>query len=127
MLIFENLTPAQTRIIKEICYTQLSSLRRIYNNEHGGGEDLVMLLIQNEVSPDDFKNQLELSMERVKMLSKKPDNLGNMNHTELSVFKHILFNIEDMFKEQYPKAVSNLWSRLFLIEDFKNVSLTSMN
>lgn len=127
MIIFEDLTPAQEKIIQDICYTQLSSLRRIYNNEPLGGQDIVMLLIKNEVNKEDFRNNLELKIESVKKLGNSPNTISNMDKQELSTFKHILFKLEHKWEDKYPQAIKNLWRKLFIVEDFKNTNLSSIN
>lgn len=120
MLIFDELSPTQISIIKQICFTQLSSLRRLYNNEHHSDNDIIMVLIENEIEEDEFKHQIENKLDTFKKLSKDPDHLSKMSDTDLSAFRHILTQVEDQFKDKYPKAISNLWNRLFIIEDFRN-------
>ena len=120
MLIFDELSPTQISIIKQICFTQLSSLRRLYNNEHHSEHDIIMVLIKNEIEEDEFKHQIENKLDTFKKLSKDPDHLSKMSDTDLSAFRHILTQVEDQFKDKYPKAISNLWNRLFIIEDFRN-------
>lgn len=120
MILFEELTPAQTRLIKEICYLQLSSLRRIYNDETRTPLDLTLLLIEYEVTPEEFKASIELTMDKFKALVLKPDNIHRLDKAELSVFRHILATVEDKYKDRYPKAIANLWNRLFIIGDLKD-------
>jgi len=126
-MLFEELTPAQERIIKNICYVQLESFRRIYDNNHRSDDDLIMLLIENEISQDDWNNQLELSMERMKNTGRLPKNINSMNKYELSRFKHILSTVEDDYKKEYPNAVSNLWRKLFLLTDFSDQKFENLN
>lgn len=118
MTLFEDLTPAQEKIIKEICYIQLSSLRRIYNNDSLSDVDLVMLLIKEDVSKEEFTHRLEMRMEYTKKLGREPKKISTLKDEDLSVFKHILANIEDKYKSKYPNAIANLWSRFFILEDF---------
>jgi hypothetical protein len=120
MLIFDELSPTQITIIKQICFAQLSSLRRLYNNDHHSDEDIIMVLIENEIDEDEFKHQIENKLDTFKKLSKDPDHLSKMSDVDLSAFRHILTQVEDQFKDKYPKAISNLWNRLFIIEDFRN-------
>lgn len=119
MLIFDDFSPKQIEIIKQVCFTQLSSLRRIYNNDHYAEKDIVMILIEHEIDEDAFKHKLEERLENFKKLSKNPDHISKLSDTDLSVFRHILTQIEDAYRDKYPKAVSNLWNRLFIIEDFR--------
>ena len=122
MIIFEELSQEQVAIVKQICYIQLDSLRRIYNNQHHSNEDIINILIENEIDEADFLDKIEEKLENFKALSKNPNNLGKLSNNDLSAFRHILAQIENNYKENYPKAISNLWKRLFIIEDNRTVS-----
>ena len=121
MIIFDELAPEQQTIVKQICYIQLDSLRRIYNNQHHSDQDIINTLIDNEVDEDTFMEMIEKRLDNFKQLHKNPNNLGKLNNTDLSAFRHLLAQIEDNYKETYPKAISNLWKRLFIIEDIRTV------
>lgn len=123
MTLFEELTPAQEKIVKEICYIQLSSLRRIYNNNSYSDVDITMLLIKEEISKEDFINRLEIRMEKMKSLGKQPSKINSLDDDDLSIFRHILANIEDKYKDRFPNAIANLWNRLFILEDVKKFNL----
>ena len=127
MLLFDKTTPRQEEIIKEICYQQLISLERIFNNQHHGSTDIVMMLIENEIDEDHFKEMIMGQINKFKQLKENPDSLSKMDDTSLSQFRHILSNIENQYKEKYPNAISNLWNRLFIIEEFKNSILDNIN
>ena len=122
MIIFEELSQEQATIVKEICYIQLDSLRRIYNNQHHSNEDIINILIENEIDETMLMDKIEEKLNSFKALTKNPNNLSRLNNTDLSAFRHILAQIEDNYKENYPKAISNLWKRLFIIEDNRTVS-----
>ena len=119
-IIFDNLSSKQTQIVKTICYAQLNSLRRIYNNKHHSEQEIINLLIEYEVSEDQLKDELENRLDAFKKLSNNPNDISKLRPHDLSAFKHLLANIEKEFKEKYPKAVSNLWERLFIIDDIRN-------
>ncbi len=119
MVLFDKLTPQQRHIIKDICRYQLSSLRRIYNNEHLSDDDIVMLLIYNDISQEEFRNNLEIKIERINKFLSDPDYIQKFDAQEVSVFKHILFQIEDKYKADYPQALASIWERLFILTDFK--------
>lgn len=121
MILFEELSREQQTIIKEICFIQLNSLRRIYNNQHQSDQDIINVLIENEIDENDFKEKIEEKLNNFKELHKNPNKLSKLNNIDLSAFRHILANIEENYKEKYPKAISNLWNRLFIIEDMKTV------
>lgn len=120
MILFEEFTDEQKQIVKQICFTQLNSLRRIYNDKHHSSLEVIQILQENEIELEDFENQLEIKLEKFKDLHKKPENLGSLSDSDLSVFRHILSQIEDKYNEQYPLAVSNLWQKLFWIENMRN-------
>lgn len=121
MILFEELSREQQTIIKQICFIQLNSLRRIYNNKHQSDQDIINVLIENEVDEGGFKEKIEEKLNNFKELHKNPNKLGKLNNIDLSAFRHILANIEENYKEKYPKAISNLWNRLFIIEGMKTV------
>ena len=115
-MIIEDFTPAQRTIIKKICILQLDSLRRLLYNESDMDLDLEMFLIENEISREEYDKQLVENISKFKKLTKNPDDLRVLDNYDLSKFRHILATLENKFNERYPKAVSNLWQRLFMIE-----------
>ena len=122
MILFDELSQEQTQIVKQICYIQLDSLRRIYNNNHHSDKDIINILIENEIDEASFTDKIEEKLNNFKHLNKNPNNLSKLNNSDLSMFRHILAQIEDDYKKTYPKAISNLWKRLFIIEDNRTVS-----
>lgn len=118
MTILGELSPAQELLVKEICFKQLSSLRRLYNNKSNSPLVIANELEKNEVSKEEFLHQLELRMEKVKKISVSPCEINSLENFDLSVFKHILSTLEEKYQERYPQAIANLWNRLFIIEDF---------
>lgn len=122
MILFDELSQEQTQIVKQICYIQLDSLRRIYNNNHHSDKDIIDILIENEIDEASFTDKIEEKLNNFKYLNKNPNNLSKLNNSDLSMFRHILAQIEDDYKKTYPKAISNLWKRLFIIEDNRTVS-----
>ncbi|MAO08073.1 MAG: hypothetical protein CL596_05105 [Alteromonas sp.] len=119
MVLFDKLSPAQKQIIVDISRIQLSSLRRIYNNEHLTDDDLVMLFIYNDITKEDFIAELDIKIAKINNFIKDPDSIQKMDKYELSIYKHILFQIEDNYKDRYPQALSSIWERLFILTDFK--------
>ena len=126
-MLFDKLTPAQEKIVRDICYLQLDSLRRIYNDEHHTENDIIMLLIENDISKEDWDNQLAVRMERVKATGRLPIKVDSMDKFELSIFKHLLSRVEDQYKDTYPQAISNLWQRLFILSDFSEQKFENLN
>ena len=59
MILFDELSQEQTQIVKQICYIQLDSLRRIYNNNHHSDKDIIDILIENEIDEASFTDKIE--------------------------------------------------------------------
>ena len=115
-MIIDDFTPAQRVIIKKICILQLDSLRRLLHNESDIDIDITMFLIENEVTKEEYEEQLIKNIGKFSKLNSNPDDLRVLDDLDLSKFRHILFNLEDKYREKFPKAVTNLWQRLHLIE-----------
>jgi len=115
-MIIDDFTPAQRVIIKKICILQLDSLRRLLHNEPDIDIDITMFLIENEVTKEEYEEQLIKNIGKFSKLNSNPDDLRVLDDLDLSKFRHILFNLEDKYREKFPKAVTNLWQRLHLIE-----------
>jgi len=126
-MLFEKLSPAQEKIVKDICFLQLDSLRRIYSDESHTENDIIMLLIENDISKEDWDNQLSVRMERVKATGRLPIKIDSMDKFELSIFKHLLSRVENQYKDTYPQAISNLWQRLFILSDFSEQKFENLN
>lgn len=116
----KSFTPAQSEIIKNICFRQLDSLRRLYNGTPKSNVDIEEILQQNNIKPQDFQDELENRKFKFKQVAKNHVTLATMSKEDLSIFRHILANIEDQYKDKYPKAISNLWQKLFFIEGMQN-------
>lgn len=114
--IINQFTPAQSEIIKDICFKQLDSLRRLYQNKPMGSILIENELKEHNIKIEDFKDEIENKLFKFKQLSRNHKTLATMTKEDLSVFRHILANLEDQYKNRYPKAVSNLWQKLFFIE-----------
>jgi hypothetical protein len=119
MLSINHFTPAQRKIIKAICIFQLESLNRILNNESEGNIDLELYLLQNEVDKEDVDKEIKQQVIKFQSLHDNPDDLRVLSKNELYEFRHYLANLEDNYKDEYPLAISNLWNRLFLIEEIQ--------
>lgn len=120
-MVFSELTPAQRKIVKKICYIQLSSLRRIYNDEQYCDDDVELLLIKHNVSREEFNQRLEINLNRFKKYGREPEAITNMEQMEIDRFKQILYGIERKYQSQYPNAIENLWERVFMLENIKSV------
>lgn len=115
----EPLTKAQKKLVQIVSYYHLSSLRRLYEDNSKSENDLVMMLIEHDVSEDEYKCQILANIDRFKKINKNPEEFTSMSPHDLVIFKTILNALEDRYNKIYPKAISNLWQRLFFITDFK--------
>jgi hypothetical protein len=113
----QELTNSQVKIIKYICTIQLQSLERLLSNNSHSEIDIILFLARNDINKDNFKRELLDSINDFDTLKNNPDCLQILSKKDLSIFRHLLFNLEDEFKYKYPKAIKNLWLRLNLIED----------
>ena len=112
-------TPAQSEIIKSICFKQLDSLRRLYMQKPLCKVDIERVIKENNISKEAFEDELENKLFKFKQVAKNHSTLKSMSPDDLSIFRHILLNIEDQYKDKYPKAISNLWQKLFFIENLQ--------
>lgn len=111
-------TDPQITLIRAICVHQMDSLKRIIEgNMKCDDIDLAMYLLENEVEKTEFINSLENEVGKFQTLYNSPDDLRHLNEGELSMFRHLLANLENLWRDKYPNAVRNLWSRLHIIEE----------
>ena len=119
MINLDNLDPvseAQKVIIRQLCILQLDSLKRLVENDSHDESDVILYLIQNNVSETVFQEHLEECMDKIREVHDNPEDMRKLTPDDLSMFRHFLTQIEDKYKDTYPNAVKNLWSRLFTIE-----------
>ena len=121
MITFEKLTHEQIGIVKHICSLQLDSLKRITDKTILDQEKLITLLEENDVTDEEFQAALETKLVNFENLHKNPEELSQLNDNDLSMFRHILTNVEEKYVKKYPRAISNLWERLYIIERLKSV------
>lgn len=124
MILFnEDLTDAQKFLIKKMCIKQLASLKRLYEGKSKTNKDIELLLAQNEISEEEF--QLALETEAIKFQSFKsdPNIVNQLDETQVRIFKHMLENLPDKYKRDYPLAINNLWTRIKLMEQFSTITM----
>ena len=107
----------QQLIIKEICLTQIQSLTRVY--EEDTEDDITLILAQYGVDKVDFKISLSSTIKQFEQVYNNPNILSSLDILDISIFRHILFHVEDNYMEKYPNAVSNLWKKLFILEKYQ--------
>jgi hypothetical protein len=108
---------AQRKIIREICETQIASLKRLHDQD--SGVDVELILAQYGADKEDYKEQLSSVITKFQEVFNNPERITLLDDSQISIFRHILNTLEDNFLEWYPNAVKNLWKKLFDIEDFK--------
>lgn len=122
MLLEGKLTTAQQLIIRHICTIQLQSLERLFKNEatwDDNEEGVTSILVRNEVDEETFEEELLLKINDFKKLKGDPNKLTQMKTDDISTITHIMNHISDKYKDKYPQAVRNIWSKLFYIQDVK--------
>lgn len=119
MVILGDITEAQQIILKEICFKQLSSLRRLYNESPASNKKLAKMLEKDDCTPFEFKQQLLKDIKLFRSVGSDPTKIVKLENSEFKIMKHILNVIESKYMDTYPNAVRNLWSRLNIVNNFK--------
>lgn len=122
-----GLSNPQKKIIQEICRINLESCKRFLDGTQECEEDVKLFLIRNEVTEDEFLNQIKSDYKRYLDLHENPDDLNVLDDWEISNFRHYLVNLGEEYKKLYPNAVRNLWNRLHLIEDIRKQKFQACN
>lgn len=127
MIHINEFTPLQQKIIRNICTTQLESLMRLMEGNGYQEQDITLELIKNEVTEDEFMETLIQRMHSFEIIKADPQLIPSMCEEDISVFRHVLANLEDQYKDKYPKAIANIWNRLFILEEFNNMQKQTFN
>src|SRR3990167_6166337 len=107
-------TPNQQQIIRDICKTQIESLTRLY--EQDSATDVELVLAQYGADKIDFKLEVASTIEKFRSIIYDPTSLPRLEVLNISIFRHILANVEHEYIDRWPNAVGNLWVKLFLLE-----------
>lgn len=107
-------TPLQKQIIRDICKTQIESLTRLY--EKDSAVDVELVLAQYGADKIDFKLEVASTIKHFEAVINDPSILPGLGQLNISIFRHILSNVEGKYLEAWPNAVNNLWAKLFLLE-----------
>ena len=112
------LTDAQRYIIREICSIQFKSLTDILMRVELGtdedGEDYQDIFTELDITRGDFDEKLIETIGNFKEVSQNPELVFNLEELDMLVFRHILHNFSHHWDEKFPKAMANLWNKLFL-------------
>jgi len=112
------LTDAQRIIVREICSIQFESLSDILIQTELGkdddGERYENILKEFGYGRKDFDKELIDTIAKFKEVHNDPEEIYTLEELDLIVFKHILYNFRHKWEDQYPKALDNLWNKLFI-------------
>lgn len=106
------LTKAEKKVIKKISRIQVNNLQEIINRD--SAIDITMYII-NEELPEDKLMQLALqTLMQFQEVLEVPNKLFNLNHENLRIAKHIMWNYTDYPK--YDVGRTRVWSKMLLTE-----------
>lgn len=112
------LTEAQNVIIKEVCSIQFESLEDILINADLGedeeGEKYEDIFIELGIERKDFDEKLIETIKNFQMVYDDPQKVYQLEELDLMVFRHVLHNFQHKWGNRFPKALSNLWNKLFI-------------
>ena len=113
------LSKAQKLIVQEVCQIQIKSLEEVFMKPDLGTfdeeESYEQFFESFGASRKDFDKIIIEAMEIFKKLKNEPEEVFKLDDTEMLIFRWILFNFKHIWEDYYPKALENLWNKLFLI------------
>ena len=119
------LTPAQENIIREVCSIQFTSLEDILMKVNLGNdsedEPYEQILSDMGCTRRDFDEELFGTYNNFKEVHSDPEKVFKLCEIDLLIFKHILHKWEHKWMEKYPKALTNLWNKLFLFSAINEI------
>lgn len=126
-MIHLQLTIAQKKVIREICEIEIDSLTEML--EDGPDDESTLLLQQTGSTIEEYNAKIKTMRDQFFEIQKNPEDLFKLDEDNISLFRHILFNLEeadekpeDCITIKYPQAIKNLWSKLFAAEEFKQLT-----
>lgn len=112
------LTQAQCTIVKEACSIQFESLEDILTLPHLGqdedGINYEEILDHYGCSRKDFDVEWVKMMDAFKSVFEEPERVVDLQDLDMLVFRHILHSFRFKWENTYPKALENLWTKLFI-------------
>lgn len=118
MIINAEFTPAQSSIIKDVCNLRMESIQRIYKCSD---EDLDLILLNFGLTKQDFHEESANILMTMEELAENPRKLFNLNHYDMSMFRHILYTFRERWEDKKPNAFSNLWNKIHQSDSFERV------
>jgi len=112
------LTDAQKTIVREVCSIQFNSLSDILIKtdlgEDDQGERYEEILADMGFGRKEFDKELIKTILEFEGLNDDPEKVFELKELDAIVFKHILHNFGHRWENRFPKALSNLWDKLFV-------------
>jgi len=112
------LTEAQNTIIQEVCSIQFKSLEdiliRVDLGEDEEGERYEDILNELRILRKDFDEKLIETINNFQWVCNDPRRIFQLEELDLMVFRHVLHNFRYKWENRFPKALSNLWNKLFI-------------
>jgi len=112
------LTEAQHFIVKEVCSIQYESLIRILIKAELGsddeGEEYSDIFEELDFTRQEFDDKLIETISNFGLVKKSPEKLFSLEELDIMVFRQILHLYDRKWKNRYPKALANLWNKLFI-------------
>lgn len=112
-------------IIQRLYEQQFKSLKRLYYG-NDNLDEIEELIRRNqreaELGDSQYKKVLIKRAIKYRKLQKYPMKLFHIGQEELSSLRHVLAQFDDEWREEYPKAISMIWSKFFFFEKIEKFS-----
>jgi len=112
------LTEAQRIIVQEVCSIQYKSLTDILTRVELGadddGEEYLDIMEEMGFDREDFDEELIATIRGFEMVKLNPERVFQLVELDMLVFRHILHNFSHHWVGKFPKAMANLWNKLFI-------------
>lgn len=112
------LSDAQRVIIREICSIQFKSLTdiltRVELGFHEDGDEYEDIMAELGFGRAEFDEELILTIKNFEAVRKNPEKVFELEELDMMVFRHILHNFSHQWDQKFPKAMANLWNKLFI-------------
>ena len=111
------ITEAQKTIIKEVCSLQFEALEEIIMKPELGEDDdgisYEEILNQYGCTRKDFDFELKATYCKFGEVQDNPELVFTLDELDMLIFRHILHNFAAKWEDRFPKALANLWTKLF--------------
>ena len=111
-------TEAQKTIIKEVCSIQHGTLTDLLIRKDLGtdedGEVYEDIMTELGFGRKEFDIEMINTIHKFKEVHDDPELIYTFEELDMLVFKYILHNFSDEWRDRFPKALSNLWGKIFI-------------